>query len=98
MDNTLSQLQYSKYIMDKLSIDFTAVYVVDLNSGRYETLKLTQNTNALKMLNEKQKPYEMFHDYVAQYAKEYVPEDERPEFQKCFSYQYLKEQLCSMDR
>lgn len=98
MDNTLSQLQYSKYIMDKLSIDFTAVYVVDLNSGRYETLKLAQNTNALKMLNEKQKPYELFHDYVAQYAKEYVPEDERPEFQECFSYQYLKEQLCSMDR
>lgn len=98
MDNTLSQLQYSKYIMDKLSIDFTAVYVVDLNSGKYETLKLAQNTNALKMLNEKQKPYEMFHDYVAQYAEEYVPEDERPEFQKCFSYQYLKEQLCSMDR
>lgn len=98
MDNTLSQLQYSKYIMDKLSIDFTAVYVVDLNSGKYETLKLAKNTNALKMLNEKQKPYELFHDYVAQYAKEYVPEDERPEFQKCFSYQYLKEQLCSMDR
>lgn len=98
MDNTLSQLQYSKYIMDKLSIDFTAVYVVDLNSGKYETLKLAQNTNALKMLNEKQKPYEMFHDYVAQYAEEYVPEDERPEFIKCFSYQYLKEQLCSMDR
>lgn len=98
MDNTLRQLQYSKYIMDKLSIDFTAVYVVDLNSGKYETLKLAQNTNAFKMLNEKQKPYEMFHDYVAQYAKEYVPEDERPEFQKCFSYQYLKEQLCSMDR
>lgn len=98
LDNTLSQLQYSKYIMDKLSIDFTAVYVVDLNSGKYETLKLAKNTNALKMLNEKQKPYELFHDYVAQYAKEYVPEDERPEFQKCFSYQYLKEQLCSMDR
>lgn len=84
--------------MDKLSMDFTAVYVVDLNSGKYETLKLAQNTNALKMLNETQKPYETFHDYVAQYAKEYVPEDERAEFLKCFSYPYLKEQLCSTER
>lgn len=94
----LKQLEYSKYIMEKLCMDFTSVYVVDLNSGKFETLKLAQNTNALKMLNEKQKTYEMFHDYVAQYAKEYVPEDERAEFKKCFSYQYLKEQLCSMDR
>lgn len=98
MKKILKQLEYSKYIMDKLSMDFTAVYVVDLNSGKYEILKLAQNTNALKMLNETQKPYETFHDYVAQYAKEYVPEDEREEFLKGFSYPYLKEQLCSMDR
>lgn len=98
MKKILKQLEYSKYIMDKLSMDFTAVYVVDLNSGKYEILKLAQNTNALKMLNETQKPYETFHDYVAQYAKEYVPEDERAEFLKCFSYPYLKEQLCSTER
>ena len=91
LDNILRQLQYSKYIMDKLNTDFTAVYVVDLNSGKYETLKLAQNTNALKMLNEQHKTYERFHDYVTQYAKEYVPKDERAEFEKCFSYQYLKE-------
>lgn len=98
MKKILKQLEQGKHIMDKLSMDFTAVYVVDLNSGKYETLKLTQNTNALKMLNETQKPYETFHDYVAQYAKEYVPEDERAEFLKCFSYPYLKEQLCSTER
>ena len=98
MKKILKQLEQGKHIMDKLSMDFTAVYVVDLNSGKYEILKLAQNTNALKMLNETQKPYETFHDYVAQYAKEYVPEDERAEFLKCFSYSYLKEQLCSMDR
>ena len=98
MKKILKQLEQGKHIMDKLSMDFTAVYVVDLNSGKYETLKLTQNTNAFKMLNETQKPYETFHDYVAQYAKEYVPEDERAEFLKCFSYPYLKEQLCSTER
>ena len=98
MKKILKQLEQGKHIMDKLSMDFTAVYVVDLNSGKYETLKLTQNTNVLKMLNETQKPYETFHDYVAQYAKEYVPEDERAEFLKCFSYPYLKEQLCSTER
>lgn len=98
MKKILKQLEQGKHIMDKLSMDFTAVYVVDLNSGKYETLKLAQNTNALKMLNETQKPYETFHDYVAQYAKEYVPEDERAEFLKCFSYPYLKEQLCSTER
>ena len=98
MKKILKQLEQGKHIMDKLSMDFTAVYVVDLNSGKYETLKLTQNTNALKMSNETQKPYETFHDYVAQYAKEYVPEDERAEFLKCFSYPYLKEQLCSTER
>ena len=98
MKKILKQLEQGKHIMDKLSMDFTAVYIVDLNSGKYETLKLTQNTNALKMLNETQKPYETFHDYVAQYAKEYVPEDERAEFLKCFSYPYLKEQLCSTER
>lgn len=98
MKKILKQLEQGKHIMDKLSMDFTAVYIVDLNSGKYEILKLAQNTNALKMLNETQKPYETFHDYVAQYAKEYVPEDERAEFLKCFSYPYLKEQLSSMDR
>lgn len=98
MKKILKQLEQGKHIMDKLNMDFTAVYVVDLNSGKYETLKLTQNTNVLKMLNETQKPYETFHDYVAQYAKEYVPEDERAEFLKCFSYPYLKEQLCSTER
>lgn len=34
LKNILKQLEYSKDIMDKLSMDFTAVYVVDLSQFR----------------------------------------------------------------
>ncbi len=91
-------LGLEKYILDKLSMDSTAVYVVDLESGEYETLKLLETTNANTMLKEGQSSYRHFNDYTDRYAEIYVPEEYHQKFKNWFSIEYLREQLKKKER
>ena len=91
----LKTQEEERRILDKMCMDFTAAYYVELNSGTFEVLHLNAGTNTEK-LNLKQ--YEKFKEFVDQYAEHYLYEKDRQEFQNWFSVEYLQEQLSSKER
>lgn len=40
------------YVINKLSADYVSLYHIELNSGKYEILRLNQNTNATELISE----------------------------------------------
>ena len=91
----LKTQEEERRILDKMCMDFTAAYYVELNSGTFEVLHLNAGTNT-KKLDLKQ--YEKFKEFVDQYAEHYLYEKDRQEFQNWFSVEYLQEQLSSKER
>ena len=81
--------------MDKICADFTAVYYVELNTGSFEILHLSDGTNVKKM-NLKQ--CNNFNYAADQYAVQYLHEKERKEFKDWISTEHLKEQLSRKER
>ena len=48
LKRTLEEQTAEKRILDKMCIDFTAVYYVELNTGSFEILHMNDGTNAKK--------------------------------------------------
>ena len=48
LKRTLEEQTAEKRILDKMYIDFTAVYYVELNTGSFEILHMNNGTNAKK--------------------------------------------------
>ena len=48
LKSTLEEQMAERRILDKMCIDFTAVYYVELNTGSFEILHLSAGTNVKK--------------------------------------------------
>lgn len=96
-DRLIEQLQQDKRIFDMLCHDFTAVYYIDLNTGRFTTLKLGPNTNAAALQLEEEAELENFDMYARQYGEKYIPAKDRKEFLAWFNCSNLKEKLLGRD-
>lgn len=87
-----------KYVLEKLCEDFTAVYHIELNSGRFDTLKLGENTNAIKLLGSDRNKFKNFDEYTMQYSREYIADEDREEFNDWFTCKNLKKRLWDTNR
>lgn len=97
-EQLLKQLQRDKRILDMLCQDFTAVYYIDLNSGKFTTMKLGGNTNAEALQQQDNVILDNFDQYAHQYADRYIPQDEYDEFLAWFNCSNLKQKLLGTDR
>lgn len=70
------------YIINKLSADYVSLYNIDLNTGKYEILRLNSNTNANKIVGEGDNLhiYDTFDEFVKIYADTFISEQDREEF------------------
>lgn len=73
------------------------MYYIDLDSGKYDTLKLTPDSNASEMLNKKN-AYKNFDEYKHHYAEFYIPEEQRAEFEEWFTCANMKSLLDHRER
>ena len=87
-----------KQLLDKLCIDFTVVYDIELNTGRFVPLKLAENTNADVILNQKRETYTNFDEYAHRYAECFLSEKDRPEFISWFTCANMEKLLTQADR
>lgn len=84
------RLEEEKQILESLSSDFTAIYYLEVNSGKFESVHIQDETNASELI----KSCSEYKDYYAyQYAMRYIPKDEQPEFLWWFSRDNLKSLL-----
>ena len=97
-EQLLKQLQRDKRILDMLCQDFTAVYYIDLNSGKFTTMKLGGNTNAEALQQQDNVILDNFDQYARQYADRYIPQDEYEEFLAWFNCSSLKKKMLGTDR
>jgi hypothetical protein len=86
------RLEEEKQILESLSSDFTAIYYLEVNSGKFESVHIQNETNASELIKSCSE-YKDFYEYAYQYAMRYIPKDEQPEFLWWFSRDNLKSLL-----
>lgn len=86
------RLEEEKQILESLSSDFTAIYYLEVNSGKFEPVHIQNETNASELIKSCS-GYKDFYEYAYQYAMRYIPKDEQPEFLWWFSRDNLKSLL-----
>ena len=96
LNDSLSKISRDKHVLDKLCVDYTAVYYIDLISGEFETLKMAEKANGEKLLKEKS--YKNFDEYAQRYSQEYISDEDKGEFEDWFSCANLRELLSRAER
>lgn len=86
------RLEEEKQILESLSSDFTAIYYLEVNSGKFESVHIQDETNASELIRS-YSGYKDFYEYAYQYAMRYIPKEEQPEFLWWFSRDNLKSLL-----
>ena len=83
------RLEEEKQILESLSSDFTAIFYLEVNSGKFESVHIRDKSNASELI-KKCLEYKDFYEYSYQYAMHYIPKEEQPEFLWWFSRDNLK--------
>lgn len=82
-------------ILEKLCMDMVTTYYVELNSGSYRILQISSEINAV---NLNWASYPKFTDFIAEYVKRYLYEEDREEFLSWISAEHLKAELLKKER
>lgn len=92
------QLNSERYILNKLSPEYVSIYRIELNSGKYETLRLAQNTNARQIVGNDPDIFASFDEYAKKYAESFIPEEDREEFLDWLTCRNMKKRLKRADK
>ena len=82
-----------KYIIRKLFPEYVSLYRIELNSGKYEILRLAANTNAKKLADKKLEVLDTFDEYSKAYADTFILEEDKAEFLDWHLCQNMKKRL-----
>lgn len=92
------QMEKENLVLNKLLPDYVSLYHMELNSGRYDILRLSDITNAIKLFEDKTRTFRNFDEYARAYADSFIPDDEKAEFLDWFSCKNLMERLKKNDK
>ena len=87
-----------EYILKKLFPDYVSLYRIELNSGKYEILRVAKNTNAIKIVGKEQRIFASYDEFTKHYADAFILEEDREEFIEWHSCKNIKKQLMDTDR
>lgn len=87
------QMDDTSYIVGKLFPEYVSIYRIELNTGEYEVLRLDENTNAKRVVENATRPFANYDEYVAEYAETFILEEDRAEFLDWLSCKNMKRQL-----
>lgn len=86
-------LDKEKYVLNKLLPEYVSLYRIELNSGKYEILRLVANTNARQIAEKNPHPFVNFDEYTKKYVDSFILEENKEEFLKWHSCRNLKAAL-----
>ena len=87
-----------EYILKKLFPEYVSLYRIELNSGKYEILRVAKNTNAIKIVGKEQRIFADYDEFTKHYADAFILEEDREEFIEWHSCKNIKKQLMDTDR
>lgn len=85
-----------KEVLNKLCMDLTAAYCVEINSAKFEVIYLSDAANANELLNKKQ--YIDFEQFVREYASIFLEEGKQKELVEWFTCSNLKKVMEKSER
>ena len=85
-------------ILKKLFPAYVSLYRIELNSGKYEILRLEANTNARRIVDQGIHTFATYDDYARKYADTFIREAERDEFIDWHTCRKMKERLIQNER
>lgn len=81
------------YVLKKLFTEYVSLYRLELNSGKYEILRLIENTNAKQIVGEEYRIFADYDEFTRRYAETFIPETEQEEFLDWHKCENLKKRL-----
>lgn len=81
------------YVLKKLFTEYVSLYRLELNSGKYEILRLVENTNAKQLVGEEHTIFADYDEFTRRYTDAFVPETEQEEFLDWHKCENLKKRL-----
>lgn len=98
-NENINELQIDeKAVLKKLLPEYVSLYHIELNSGKYEILRLDGNTNARKLVDCAPKPLANFDEYTKRYANAFILEEDRKEFFVWHFCKNIKKRLMKIDK
>lgn len=98
MSRSKQKQENKEYILNKLSPEYVSIYRIELNSGRYEILRLSDHTNAKEIVGDDPQIFETFDEFARQYAENFILEEDKAEFLDWFACQNIKTRLRKEDK
>ena len=81
------------YVLKKLFTEYVSLYRLELNSGKYEILRLVENTNAKQLVGEEHTIFADYDEFTRRYAEAFIQEAEQEEFLDWHKCENLKKRL-----
>lgn len=91
-------LMDDEYILKKLFPDYVSLYRIELNSGRYEILRVDENTNARQIVGEEHRIFANYDEYAKQYADAFILKEDKKEFLEWHTCKNMKRRLMDADK
>ncbi len=98
IEKNQDSLTEEKQGLKKLLPEYVSLYRIELNSGKYETLRLIGNTNARQLAEQSGMVCSTFDEYTEHYAENFILEEDREEFKNWHSCKNMKNLLCNTDK
>ena len=98
MSRSKQKQENKEYILNKLSPEYVSIYRIELNSGRYEILRLSDNTNAKEIVEDYPQTFTTFDEFAGQYAENFILEEDRAEFLDWLACRNMKTRLRKEDK
>lgn len=86
------------YVLKELFTEYVSLYRLELNSGKYEILRLIENTNAKQIVGEEYRIFADYDEFTRRYAETFIPETEQEEFLDWHKCENLKKRLQEKER
>lgn len=86
------------YVLKKLFTEYVSLYRLELNSGKYEILRLVENTNAKQIVGEEYRIFADYDEFTRRYADAFIPETEQEEFLDWHKCENLKKRFQEKER
>ena len=86
------------YVLKELFTEYVSLYRLELNSGKYEILRLIANTNAKQIVGEEYRIFADYDEFTRRYAETFIPETEQEEFLDWHKCENLKKRLQEKER
>lgn len=81
------------YVLKKLFTEYVSLYRLELNSRKYEILRLIENTNAKQIVGEEYRIFADYDEFTRRYAETFIPETEQEEFLDWHKCENLKKRI-----